>query len=79
MSHPGIRLRVTTPAGVVLEGDSDFLHYAAAWAHGIAEGEWQKVIEHGQDGVPLLVIELMPVTLEDTIVPDDLSALGDDT
>ncbi len=39
MSHPGIRLRVSMPAGVVLEGDSDFLYYAASWAYGIPNGE----------------------------------------
>lgn len=75
MGHPGIRLRVSMPAGVVLEGDSDFLYYAASWTYGVPDNEWHKVIEHQQDGVALLTIELMPVMLEDADVPDDISAI----
>lgn len=77
MTHPGIRIRVSTPAGVVLEGDSDFLHYAARWSHGIAGGTWHEVLRHLVDGKQLIKVELMPVDLEDTVVPDDLSALGE--
>lgn len=33
MSHTGIRLRVRIPAGVILEGDSDWLHLTAKLAN----------------------------------------------
>jgi hypothetical protein len=75
-THPGIRLKVETPAGVVLEGDSDFLHFAARWSHGIAEGEWQEVLQHMVDGQFLIKLYIQPVMLEDAPdVPDDLSEL----
>jgi hypothetical protein len=77
MSHPGIRLRITTPGGVILESDSDFLHYAAAWSHGAADGEYKVVMQHVRDDEMLLQLEIAPLTLEDTVIPNDLSGLGD--
>jgi len=74
MSHPGIELRVTLPVGVVIQGESDWLHYAARFG-GHAEGEWVPLLSHA--GV---TIELRAVTLEDAPdVPDDISALDGDT
>lgn len=75
-THPGIRLRVETPAGVVLEGDSDWLHYAARYTHEIAEGEWHEVLQHQADGQTLIKLMIQPVMIEDAPeVPDDPSGL----
>lgn len=77
MSHPGIRLRIKTPAGVVLEGDSDWLHFQARWVHDISLGQWHAIAAHCDPaGTPLFLVELMPVMLEEPPdVPDDVSAL----
>jgi len=81
VSHPGIRLRISTPAGVAIEGDSDWLHYQARWVHDISTGQWHAVAAHcDPDGTPLFTVELMLVTLDDPpAIPDDPGALGDDS
>jgi hypothetical protein len=82
--HTGIRLRIDTPAGVILEGDSDWLHL---FANGIvvpdfadsapqAEALWHQVAgvaSSGPDGqaTVLATIWVQPVMLPDEY-PDDL-------
>lgn len=86
--HPGIELRISTPAGVVVQCDSDFAHYSTMF-RGVPPGEWytllqhvegQAVLDEGQavlddDAVALLKIELRAVELEDAEVPDDAREL----
>ena len=77
--HPGIEVRVSLPAGVVIQGDSDWLHFQAIFG-GKAIGEWFPVLAELDAGGRQAgaVIELRAVELDDPAeAPDDLSALGD--
>jgi hypothetical protein len=82
-THPGIQVRISIPAGPILEGDSDHLHWLAKY-RGVdpcppsclpscREHGWSEIIP-GQE-MPLrstegLRIEIRPVDLPD-YVPDD--------
>lgn len=50
--HPGIELRITTPAGVVVQCDSDFAHYSTTF-RGVPPGQWYTLVEHFE-GHPVL-------------------------
>lgn len=69
MSHTGIRLRVTTPGGVVLMLDSDdlaeYARYALAGGHpsAVAGDGWVNVWTVAPD--PWLTVDVLPVDLPD--------------
>lgn len=88
--HPGIELRITTPAGVVVECDSDFAHFSTLF-RGKEVGEWITLLRH-LEGSPLLddglvpevgelpavlTVEIRAVQLADVEVPDDAGELLD--
>jgi hypothetical protein len=43
--HPGIEIRITTPAGIVIQCDSDFAHYSTIF-RGTPVGEWITLLRH---------------------------------
>jgi hypothetical protein len=69
-AFPGIRIRISTQNGVVFDGDSQHLHYAAKYA---GDG-WLDLIAGGDHGalefsqVPVK-IEVRPAMLEDPPIP----------
>lgn len=90
--HPGIELRITTPAGVVVQCDSDFAHYSTTF-RGVPPGQWYTLLRHLGGSPPLLddglvpavaelaavlTIEIRAIELEDADVPDDPGELFDD-
>lgn len=89
--HRGIEIRITTPAGVIFQCDSDFAHDTTVF-HGTPVGEWRTVLSHVDvaGGAPLLDdsgaaaaagarellrFELRAVELPDVEVPDDAGEL----
>lgn len=90
--HPGIELRITTPAGVIVQCDSDWAHFSTIF-RGTPLGEWLvlvrqipgvPVLDEGQFLVeagapPALTVEIRAVELEDAPdVPDDARQLMHD-
>ena len=65
--HPGIRLRVSTKDGVVLELDSDELYLAARFA---GSNGWRALIPGGPDGAG--EFSTVPVKIE--IKPEKLDS-----
>lgn len=71
MSHTGIRLRISIPAGPILDADSDQLYFISRMSedgfgwHEIIPGREMPFIGAGD-----LKVEIMPVMLTD-YVPDD--------
>jgi hypothetical protein len=74
MSHLGIRLRISVPAGVLLDADSDYLHYISRYS-GYGE-DWYDIIG-GRDMsltiAPDLKVEIKAVTLAEYVPDDDES------
>jgi hypothetical protein len=60
--HPGIEIRISTPAGVILQCDSDFAHDSTLF-RGVQPGEWHTVLRHlhiTAEGQPMLDDGLVP-------------------
>lgn len=70
----GIRLRISTPNGVVVDTDSVDLHCIARFS-GAAEGSWYKLIAGSMDGyVPCPAEEFSTVPVKIEIMPVKLDA-----
>lgn len=73
--HPGIEIRLTTPAGVIVCCDSDFAHYAAIFG-GAQLGQWVTIAQQflAGDGAaaarPTFTVEVRAVELADAVVDD---------
>jgi hypothetical protein len=92
MAHTGIRLKLEVPAGVILDGDSDWLHMMAVYSEGIPEPDmaaicdgkppepkWHKIGDFHAGSIespPVLTVWVQPVMLPDEY-PDDEDS-GDD-
>jgi hypothetical protein len=81
MSYTGIRLRLSIPAGPILDADSDHLYYIARFS-GTAPGEWYEIIP-GREmpfvGAGDLKVEIMAVTLTGALSDADDSGDGDES
>lgn len=86
--HTGIRLKIDTPAGTILEGDSDWLHMMAVFTEGAPvpdfldtappEPVWHEIAQlFAPGGAPAFSIWIQPVMLPDEY-PDDEPEAADD-